>query len=394
MNTEHQSQIEKDLRARETNDPLEIWQNDDPVGWEEAVFEIIAEILEERLGYVPPQSVKTQVSPLLENANEYLEKNEFQKAFSACEHALQIQPDSAAAFNCRGEIFDEMGQLYDAITNYRKAVEIDPDLKDAWENLFGVESELEDLFEESLAKEHLDLALDLAYSDETNKAMEECESARLLIPDLACAYNYLGLIYQTLGQLEQAIESYQRAVQLNPRFSAGYENLANAKECWQEEQYRLFSIAEPDESQEPTIELDESQIQESTEPLPQWLYMDKSSYILMGWPGHRTRQGRSGYDQLDSEFEFAHMQGVMIRLLLARKFRTHNPIYLVLMTIVGLLYFLFGISPVIFGNLPGIFLGLLFSPYSITGAMLLVNVFLSLKPDISGEYDEKEYTFF
>jgi len=35
--------------------------------------------------------------------------------------------------------------------------------------------------------------------------------------------------------------------------------------------------------------------------------MDEKSFFLVGWAGYRTRQGRSGYDPLDRDFEFAHV---------------------------------------------------------------------------------------
>jgi len=51
-------------------------------------------------------------------------------------------------------------------------------------------------------------------------------------------------------------------------------------------------------------------------PVPGWVYTDENAYWLWGWPGHRTRPGRTGYDPLDSDFESAHIEGVIIRQLL------------------------------------------------------------------------------
>ena len=85
---------------------------------------------------------------------------------------------------------------------------------------------------------------------------------------------------------------------------------------------------------------DEFQELEGTEienPVPGWLYTAGKSFVLAGWPSHRTRPGRSGYDPLDTDFEQAHIEGVIIHKLLTRKFRTHNPVYLIGMTVFGLL---------------------------------------------------------
>ncbi|MEJ2597038.1 MAG: hypothetical protein P8Z00_01820 [Anaerolineales bacterium] len=40
--------------------------------------------------------------------------------------------------------------------------------------------------------------------------------------------------------------------------------------------------------------------------------IDEKTLTLRGWPGDRTRLGRSGYAPLDTEFELAHMGGVVL----------------------------------------------------------------------------------
>jgi tetratricopeptide (TPR) repeat protein len=363
MNDKLRAKIYNNLVIKDTEDLLELWQSGDKSEWNEEVFEIVQEILVERLGYVPQKSIEYQVLQILGNVENHLKNDELNKALSECELAIQMKPDFALAYNYLGEIYDEMGRLENAITNYQKAIQLDPELKDAWENMLSVEAEIEEEFEASAAKQHLDQALEYAYDDEPEKTLEECEAAKLTLPSIAIAYNYLGLILQTLNQLEPAIEAYLKAIELNPRFYAARENLANARVSWEEEQYRLFTQLREDNILETNIEFDESQFPESDEPIPQWLYMDERAFLLVGWPGHRTRYGRSGYDPLERDFEFAHMVGVMIRLLLARKFRTRNPIYLISMAYVGLLYFLYGVLPFTFGNLAGIFAGIIYSPY-------------------------------
>jgi tetratricopeptide (TPR) repeat protein len=394
MKDNRREQIYNNLISKETEDLLEIWQNGDSSEWDKEVFEIIKEILLERLGYVPPQSIEKQTWQILDKVDELVEKNELDKALSECETAIQINPGFAIAYNYRGEIYIEKEQLENAIVDFQKAIELDPELEDAWENMLSVEMELEEEFEESIAKQHLDQALEYAYDDEPEKALAECETAKLSIPNIAIAYNYFGLILQTLNQLESAIDSYIKAIQLNPRFYAARENLANARMSWEEEQYRLFSSLPLSEAQETAIEIDESQIPESEEPLPQWLYMDEKAFLVVGWAGHRTRQGRSGYDPLEGDFEYAHMQGVIVRLLLNRKLRTRNPIYLIFMTFVGFLYLLYGIAPFMLGNFVGVITGIISIPYSVVGILLLTNVYLSFQLEISDEIEDNGHTFF
>lgn len=62
-----------------------------------------------------------------------------------------------------------------------------------------------------------------------------------------------------------------------------------------------------------------------------------NSNALPGWPGYRTRDGRSGYDPIDTRTEAAHTAGTIIRSLFTGEVR--NPIYLVLLGILGMILF-------------------------------------------------------
>jgi hypothetical protein len=60
---------------------------------------------------------------------------------------------------------------------------------------------------------------------------------------------------------------------------------------------------------------------------------------LLGWPGYRTRPGRSGLDPLDTRNEAAHMEGTFLRNLFTLRARTRNPFYLFFMFIFGVIPF-------------------------------------------------------
>ena len=299
MSNTLRAQIYNNLSIKNTEELLEIWQSGDTSEWNEEVFEIIKEILVRRLGYVPPQSNEAQALRILGNVEKHIDNNELDKALSECDVAIQMNPNSAIAHNYRGEIYEQMGQLENAITNYQRAIQLDPELPDVWDNMLGVEVELEEEFEESLTKQHLDWALEYAYEDETEKAMQECEIAMAAMPGIAIAHNYLGMVLQTLGQLELAIDSYLQAIQLNPRFYPARENLANARVLWEEEQYLRVTNLVPNDNEQETganTAIDEaldSETLEGENPIPGWMYLDANSFLLTGWPGHRNRPGRS-----------------------------------------------------------------------------------------------------
>ena len=213
----------------------------------------------------------------------------------------------------------------------------------------------------------------MAYEEEKDEALRKCEEAKSLLPDISIAYNYQGLIFQTIGKIQLAIEAYSTATRLNPSLSAAWENLSYA-----EEQYLLGSkrssedIKELSEMEFVTSDSSSANQQDKQELIPGWNYLGGSAYLIPGTPGYRTRPGRSGYDKLDTDFELARVQGIIIRRLFSGKFRTKNVFHLIMMTMMGLVF-----SFSIIGVSASLFVLLNFSPYWITGFAFLVNVGLS-----------------
>ena len=237
MDETRREQIYNNLNSRVTEDLIEIWQERDTDEWEEETFEIVREILLARLGYLPPQSVQYQVKEILDKVVNYLQAGNLDQALNECELAIQLVPDLAIAYYYLGFVYDEKEQLDKAIANYQEAIRLDPKLKDAWDNLSIIESEFTEEFQHSASKQHLDLALAYAYSDEPDKGLEECELARETMPNIAIAYNYLGMILEELEQKEFAIDAYLEAIRLNPKFYAARENLGNVRVRQEEELY-------------------------------------------------------------------------------------------------------------------------------------------------------------
>jgi hypothetical protein len=71
----------------------------------------------------------------------------------------------------------------------------------------------------------------------------------------------------------------------------------------------------------------------------------RGSGALPGWPGYRTREGRSGYDPIDTRTEAAHTAGTIIQKLFTGQ--TRNPISLFVLGVLGLAL----ITPLILGIL-------------------------------------------
>ena len=230
-----------------------------------------------------------------------------------------------------------------------------------------------------------------AYVDtgELDEALKECKLAIEAWPEFPPTYNYRGLLLLSLNEIDLAIEAFLKAIELDSAYYTARQNLATARILWEEEQYLRFLNAPSEDSLASAADMNleaylnsgslDSIEFESEETLPGWLYLDASAHLLRGWAGHRIRPGRSGYDPLDSQFENAHIQGVIIRKLFTGRLRTRNPLYLILMTCYGALLAVFGAA--LFTVKHWIeFVSVLFvMPYMLLGIALLVNVFLSLR---------------
>jgi tetratricopeptide (TPR) repeat protein len=376
-------QIYNSLILKESEELLEIWRKHDTDQWNTEVFEIVEAILVQRLGTLPVSPNQVQLRQVMQQLEGYLRAGELEQAMRACETALRLAPNLAKAYYFRAQIFAEMGQLEQAIYDYQKVVRLRPSFEEAWKSLKDAELDFAEEFQATPAKQHLDEALEYAYEGELETALAKCELARQSLPAIAPAHNRLGMVLEELGQLQPAVEAYREAIRLNPRFDAARTNLRNASLKLEESQYRHSQAAdEPaleDLALEPLEMVSGNPADEIVRPAPGWVYLDQRAQLLIGWPGHRNRPGHSGLAPLDADFEAAHICGVIIRQVLTGRFRTRNPIYLLLMLCLGILasFPLLAVVPLLMGNIDAIPFLLANAPYWLFGLVLLANVYVS-----------------
>lgn len=388
--------LSRNLNLKDTEELIYIWEEHNTEEYRKEAFEIIREILLDRIGYLPPQSNRQKVKQILNDIDSLFDAGNLEKAVKECDTLIQLEPSLAEAYHYRGMIFDEMGKLEDAIADYQKAVQLNPDFEDAWEDLFSVEEEIESEFLESTTKQYLDNAQAYALEGEVVKAIEEIEKATSSMPNIASAYNYLGIIFEEMDRIESAIEAYRVAIQLNPRHYFSWNNLSNASYKLDEYQYRQISRIRVDSIPE-FDELEQTNSTNEKEPIPGWVYLDYSSYLLKGWPGHRTRPGRSGYDPLDSDFEYAQMQGRIMRMLFTKKLRTHNPFYLLFMTLVGMIFCLpiiLSVGATLNGEFEYFAFMFHYGIQSAIGIAIMFNVLSSIQIRKTDEFEDNGSPFF
>jgi tetratricopeptide (TPR) repeat protein len=98
------------------------------------------------------------------------------------------------------------GKTADAITQYQHALQMDPRMADA----------------------HNNLGLALAAQGEYARAITHFEKAIALHPGHADAHNNLGLVFAAQGRLADATAQYQRALALSPDHALAHANLGGA----------------------------------------------------------------------------------------------------------------------------------------------------------------------
>ena len=109
------------------------------------------------------------------------------------------------------------------------------------------------------------------------------------------------------------------------------------------------------------------------------LATDKEIY-LVGWPGYRNARGRSGLGYVETQAEWAHMQGLFLRWLITGKFKTRSWFFRILLTMYGIL----SASPILLifagpEGREGLARGAtVFGPSIVIGILMLYNMALSL----------------
>ena len=76
------------------------------------------------------------------------------------------------------------------------------------------------------------------------EALEQFHSAIQLDPGFAAAYNNRGLVFRRLNETEKAIDDYTEAIRLDPEFAAAYNNRGLAYEILEEFQRAFQDFAD------------------------------------------------------------------------------------------------------------------------------------------------------
>lgn len=158
---------------------------------------------------VSENGYKTNENAALAALNQgwsYQKSGRLQEAISSYREALRLKPDLAEAWYNLGNTYKSIGQRPDAISSYREVIRLKPDLAEAWHNLGAAYAEI----------------------GQFGDAVNCLSKAITLDPDNAEAWYDLGVVYGDTGQQNDAIKNYRKAVSLKPNLADAWNNLGTS----------------------------------------------------------------------------------------------------------------------------------------------------------------------
>ena len=140
----------------------------------------------------PPPSPSNNPSVHIEKGVAHYESKEYDQAIAEYSKAIEINPNYADAYYNRGLVYDDLKEYSQAIADYSKAIEINPNYADAYYNRGLIHYNLK----------------------EYDQAIADYSQAIEINPNYANAHYNRGLVYDNLEEYEQAILDIEKASEL------------------------------------------------------------------------------------------------------------------------------------------------------------------------------------
>lgn len=134
--------------------------------------------------------------------HENISEGKFDQAINNFNSAIELEPNMAEAYNCRGIAYRNIGRYELAIEDFSAALDLD----------------------HSMAASYNNRGLSYFNIDDYDKALSDFSFAIQLYPSLGNAFYNRGNLYASIGFHEKAISDYDLAIKNNPSFSVAYNN--------------------------------------------------------------------------------------------------------------------------------------------------------------------------
>ncbi len=162
----------------------------------------------------------------------YANKKSYKEAIADFDQALRLKaPNPAEILNNRGDAKNNTDDYKGALDDLNKAIQIKPDLKEAYCNRGNARDNLGDY----------------------KGALDDFDKAISLKPDMITAYVNKGVSLGKMNRLDEALKYFNKAISINPYDASAYLNRGNAKGIIKDfkgsiEDYNMSIKLLPDES--------------------------------------------------------------------------------------------------------------------------------------------------
>ena len=287
------AQIQDNLRIRETDELLEIWRRGDHQEWTDLAFEVVREILLERLGEIPadapeeqdPGAMDTNLIPEVQaqapsagdiqkfrrqqtyEAMDEMDTEELIEIWQQADHEewtdLAFEAVQQILLERNGEVpaqepEDQEPDEQESAQALEVLLEVNPASNEPLPfnvsfNLIALhcpdcgkaiseqdqvcphcgvdlEAPLDEAQLQTLAAEHLEKAQNgYDLGWDFKGALAECDLALEYTPNSARLHNLRGLILDALGKTGLAVQAYKQALRLDPDLAEARDNLVDAE---------------------------------------------------------------------------------------------------------------------------------------------------------------------
>jgi len=169
-----------------------------------------------RAGNINPYFFFVQVQ--LQKAFSEMDTERYQAAAARLEKLSEVDPENPAIFYNLGVVYNLLKREDEALEQFRKSVEMEPGYFQAWYNMGQI---------------HLTNKKDLSL------ALNCFDRAIMIKPDYVSAHHQRGVVYERLGDLVEAVECWERTLDIDPDNQQARENIVRLhRTCHCRKDYR------------------------------------------------------------------------------------------------------------------------------------------------------------
>jgi tetratricopeptide (TPR) repeat protein len=180
-----------------------------------------------------PAALQQLAHPAAQDANYWInlslaqyQQKQYQASIDSARRALDLNPNLATAYNNIGADYAGLLQWKDAVRNEREAVRLDPTLQIAQNNLKLYSQQAVGVPAAKSAADYLNDSLVLNQAGRYDESIAAARHALELDPKMAEAWNNIAAAAESLHRWDDAIGAAQKAIALKPGFQLAKNNLA------------------------------------------------------------------------------------------------------------------------------------------------------------------------